>query len=154
MLISGTSLPEYFTVQFSLDVGLTRAYVESLRGPDVGTWMGILYAIDYVFFVALGLMVWSASALIHRNPEAFGTLSKLGRGFARVGLLVIAIDLAESCLAVYMFASSPTYPDWVVIPHSLLFILAIVVDAVAGIFLLTSLLVSTTRRLLPIESSD
>ena len=68
-------------------------------------------------------------------------------------MLVIAIDFAESCLAVYMFASSPAYPDWIVVPHSLLFVLAIVVDAVAGIFLLTSLLVSTIRRLPSLENS-
>ena len=128
MLISGTSLPEYFKVMFSLDVPLIRDYVARLQGPDAGTWVSILYAVDYVFFVALGLMVTSASILIHRNSGAFGVISKLGRPFALVGILTIAIDFVESCMAVYMFLNAQTYPDWLVIPHSLLFILAITIS--------------------------
>ena len=151
MWLSGTSLPEYFRVLFSLDVGLTRDYVDSLRGPSARSWMTILYAVDFVFFVALGVMASSASILICRNEKAFGILSKLGKPFAVVGILMIAIDFAESCLAVYMFTSSPTYPDWIAIPHSLLFILAIVVDGTAGLFLLTSLLASIIRRAISIR---
>jgi hypothetical protein len=145
MSISGTSLPEYFKVMFSLNVPLIRGYIDGLQGPGVKTWFAILYGVDYVFFTALGLMISSASILIHRNKKAFGVMSKLGKSFALVGILVIAVDFFESGLAVYMFSSASTYPYWIVVPHSALFILAIIVDGIACLFLLASLLTSVIR---------
>lgn len=145
MSISGTSLPEYFKVMFSLDVPLIRGYIESFQRSDAKTWLAILYGVDYIFFTALGLMISSASILIHRNKKAFSLMSELGRPFALVGILEIAVDFLESGLAVYMFSNAHTYPDWIVVPHAILFILAIIVDGIAGLFLLASLLTSIIR---------
>jgi hypothetical protein len=144
-MISGAS--EAFIKSVSLfEEQLVRQNITILANSIGKIWIVSALLGDYLFEIFLGLMFYSASILIHRNERIPKMVSFLGKPFAFLGLMTIFFDLFETTLFLYMLIFYQIFPDWIVVLHYILLILASILVMGIAIFLLVGLLMNIIRK--------